>query len=167
MATETHAHAPQVSWDEVRERLHERGLRWTPQRRLLVEVLAETDGHITGAELVERVREQDPEEFGEYFHKGILVNASLKGGKMSGSGVTSPNVTYFSITTEAPDEIASGNWMNLMGEMGLAHSTAVLKYLYYGENEVKRESKEYRNGIARKVYRVKPVVPKGEKDKDK
>lgn len=48
-----------VPWDEVRERLHERGLRWTPQRRLLVDVLAETDGHITGAELVERCRELD------------------------------------------------------------------------------------------------------------
>jgi Fur family ferric uptake transcriptional regulator len=53
--------APDVTWDEVRQRLHERGLRWTPQRRLLVEVLAQTDGHITGAELVERCREQDAE----------------------------------------------------------------------------------------------------------
>lgn len=61
MPTETHARAPEVSWDEVRERLHERGLRWTPQRRLLVDVLAETDGHVTGAELVERCREQVPE----------------------------------------------------------------------------------------------------------
>jgi Fur family transcriptional regulator, ferric uptake regulator len=52
---------PDVAWDDVRQRLHERGLRWTPQRRLLVEVLALTDGHITGAELVERCREQDPE----------------------------------------------------------------------------------------------------------
>jgi Fur family ferric uptake transcriptional regulator len=49
------------AWDEVRERLHERGLRWTPQRRLLVDVLAQTAGHITAAELVERCREQDPE----------------------------------------------------------------------------------------------------------
>lgn len=48
-----------VTWDEVRERLHQRGLRWTPQRRLLVDVLAETDGHITGAELVERCRALD------------------------------------------------------------------------------------------------------------
>jgi Fur family ferric uptake transcriptional regulator len=52
---------PGVGWDEVRDRLHDRGLRWTPQRRLLVEVLARTDGHITGAELVERCREQEPE----------------------------------------------------------------------------------------------------------
>jgi Fur family transcriptional regulator, ferric uptake regulator len=48
------------AWDQVRDRLHERGLRWTPQRRLLVEVLAQTDGHITGAELVERCRAADP-----------------------------------------------------------------------------------------------------------
>lgn len=35
-------------------------MRWTPQRRLLVEVLSETDGHVTGAELVERCRRMDP-----------------------------------------------------------------------------------------------------------
>lgn len=61
MAAETHTDVPEVTWDEVRERLHERGLRWTPQRRLLVDVLARTDGHITGAELVELCRQQDPE----------------------------------------------------------------------------------------------------------
>jgi Fur family ferric uptake transcriptional regulator len=53
--------APAASWDDVRERLHRRGLRWTPQRRLLIEVLSGTDGHITGAELVERCRAADPE----------------------------------------------------------------------------------------------------------
>ena len=36
------------------------GLRWTPQRRLLLEVLARTDGHVTGSELVERCRAVDP-----------------------------------------------------------------------------------------------------------
>ena len=61
MPTPSPSPAAEVSWDEVRERLHERGLRWTPQRRLLVEVLADTDGHITGSELVERCRAQDPE----------------------------------------------------------------------------------------------------------
>jgi len=48
------------AWADVREHLHERGLRWTPQRRLLVEVLTTTSGHVTGAELVERCRELDP-----------------------------------------------------------------------------------------------------------
>lgn len=44
----------------MRGSLRSRGLRWTPQRRLLVEVLAQTNGHVTGSELVERCREVDP-----------------------------------------------------------------------------------------------------------
>jgi Fur family ferric uptake transcriptional regulator len=56
-ATETQ---PRPEWTSVRDRLRERGLRWTPQRRTLIEVLARTDGHVTGSELVERCREVDP-----------------------------------------------------------------------------------------------------------
>lgn len=59
MVKRTPAANASADWDAVRDRLHERGLRWTPQRRLLVGVLAETDGHITGAELVERCRALD------------------------------------------------------------------------------------------------------------
>jgi len=47
-------------WSQIRERLHARGLRWTPQRRTLVDVLSRTSGHVTGAELVERCRAIDP-----------------------------------------------------------------------------------------------------------
>jgi len=35
-------------------------LRWTPQRRVLLDVLQDIDGHVTGAELVERSRAIDP-----------------------------------------------------------------------------------------------------------
>jgi len=52
--------AAEPPWRSVREQLRERGLRWTPQRRLLIQVLANTQGHITGAELVERCRQLDP-----------------------------------------------------------------------------------------------------------
>jgi len=52
--------AAATTWDDVLERLHAAGLRWTPQRRTLVEVLATTDGHVTGAEVVERCRALDP-----------------------------------------------------------------------------------------------------------
>ena len=47
-------------WSTVRERLHDRGLRWTPQRRVLIDVLSRSDGHVTGADLIERCREVDP-----------------------------------------------------------------------------------------------------------
>jgi Fur family transcriptional regulator, ferric uptake regulator len=46
-------------WSEVPARLRARGLRWTPQRRVLLDVLAEVDGHITGAELVAGCRAVD------------------------------------------------------------------------------------------------------------
>lgn len=48
------------AWGGVPDRLRARGLRWTPQRRVLVDVLSRTDGHVTGVELVERCRELDP-----------------------------------------------------------------------------------------------------------
>jgi Fur family transcriptional regulator, ferric uptake regulator len=46
--------------DLVRDRLRARGLRWTPQRRVLIEVLAAAQGHVTGSELIERCRAVDP-----------------------------------------------------------------------------------------------------------
>ena len=49
-----------VPWDGIREQLRARGLRWTPQRRALIEVLLQSDGHVTGAELVDRCRTADP-----------------------------------------------------------------------------------------------------------
>jgi Fur family transcriptional regulator, ferric uptake regulator len=48
------------TWTRIRDDLRGRGLRWTPQRRRIVEVLDETRGHVTGSELVERCRERDP-----------------------------------------------------------------------------------------------------------
>jgi len=56
----SHESAAYVSWTDVRDQLRARGLRWTPQRRTLIEVLSQTDGHVTGAELIERCRALDP-----------------------------------------------------------------------------------------------------------
>jgi Fur family ferric uptake transcriptional regulator len=49
-----------ADWSGVREQLRARGLRWTPQRRTLNDVLSRADGHVTGAELNERCRRIDP-----------------------------------------------------------------------------------------------------------
>ncbi|MFC1556822.1 M14 family metallopeptidase [candidate division KSB1 bacterium] len=102
---------------------------------------------------------QDRENFREYFHNGILVNAGLRGRKLSGSGITSPKITYFSLTTEAPDEIARGDWLKLVSSAGLAHTTAVLKYLYEGVNTIEHQADEYQDRVTRSVSRKKPVVP--------
>ena len=44
----------------VRDQLHARGQRWTAQRRAIIDVLAQTEGHVTGADLVERCRALEP-----------------------------------------------------------------------------------------------------------
>ena len=49
-----------VDWSTVKDQLRAGGLRWTPQRRTLIEVLSRTNGHVTGVELIERCRELDP-----------------------------------------------------------------------------------------------------------
>ncbi len=48
-----------TAWQSVPALLRARGLRWTPQRRVLVDVLASSDGHVTGSQLVERCRDVD------------------------------------------------------------------------------------------------------------
>ncbi len=50
-----------AAWEDVPARLRARGLRWTPQRRTLLSVLAASTGHVIGSELVERCRAIDPE----------------------------------------------------------------------------------------------------------
>jgi Fur family transcriptional regulator, ferric uptake regulator len=49
-----------MRWAEVAARLRSRGLRWTNQRRVVLEVLDGVDGHVIGAELVEACRAIDP-----------------------------------------------------------------------------------------------------------
>src|SRR3954454_9508722 len=56
----SHESAAYVSWSDVRDQLRGRGLRWTPPRRTLMDVLAQTDGPVTGAAIVDRSIAVDP-----------------------------------------------------------------------------------------------------------
>ncbi|TMF35062.1 MAG: transcriptional repressor [Chloroflexi bacterium] len=47
--------------ETVRDQLRARGLRWTPQRRLILDVITSARGHVTGSEFVDRCRERDPD----------------------------------------------------------------------------------------------------------
>jgi Fur family ferric uptake transcriptional regulator len=64
-------------WDGVAARLRARGLRWTPQRRTVIEVLAEADGHITASDLVERCRARDPSTIPSTVHRTLDVLEEL------------------------------------------------------------------------------------------
>lgn len=114
---------------------------------------------------------QDKDTYREYFYNGIQLEARLKSKKISEEekkSITGPNVTYYSIVTEAADETAYGDWLKLVCKAGLAHSTALLKYLSEGENKIIQENKEYENAVFRRKYRKKPVLPKESgKEEDK
>jgi Fur family ferric uptake transcriptional regulator len=64
-------------WDGVRDHLRRRGLRWTPQRRLILEVLDRTAGHVTAAELIERCRLLDPETTPSTVYRTLRVLEEL------------------------------------------------------------------------------------------
>jgi Fur family transcriptional regulator, ferric uptake regulator len=63
----------------AREALRARGMRWTPQRRALLQVLVETSGHVTGVELIERARLRDPETTASTVYRtlGVLEQLGL------------------------------------------------------------------------------------------
>jgi hypothetical protein len=110
-------------------------------------------------ELYAKYGKQDIEAFREYFHNDVLVSLSLRGTPVTGTGVNSPRITYVSTTTEAPDETARGDWLELVASAGLAHGSALIRYLATGKNDVRRESNEYEGVVTRTVARKKPVVP--------
>lgn len=107
---------------------------------------------------------QDRQEFTEYFHDGILVNLRLRGQDGIGTGVYSPRITYFSTTTEAPDETARGDWLKLVASAGLDHASALLRYLAAGDFDVMREAQAFDHAVTRSIFRTKPVLPPGESD---
>lgn len=47
-------------WQGIADRLRASGLRWTPQRRALIEVLSRREGHVTASELIADCRAIDP-----------------------------------------------------------------------------------------------------------
>jgi Fur family ferric uptake transcriptional regulator len=65
-----------LTWRAVPDRFRERGMRWT-QRHAVVEVLAGTEGHVTGAELVDRCRARDPQTIPSTVYRTLDVLEEL------------------------------------------------------------------------------------------
>ena len=100
--------------------------------------------------------------YGEYFRNGVRVHSALKGEEVSDgppSGVHDRRITPFSITPEAQDETAYGDWMKLQAGAGLTAVTSAIRYLYDGENTVHHEAEATEGTVRRWVYRKKPVLP--------
>ena len=71
------ASPPSAGMRDVREHFRERGMRWTSQRRLVLDALEESDGHVTGSELVERCRAVDPDTTPSTVYRTLRVLEEL------------------------------------------------------------------------------------------
>ena len=71
-----------------------------------------------------------------------------------------PQVTFFTGGTEAPDETAQGEWLNLVSKAGFSYLMASVKYLRDGDYEVERiEEPAAQDAVSITTLRVRPVRP--------
>jgi hypothetical protein len=71
-----------------------------------------------------------------------------------------PQVTFMSGMTEAPDETAQGQWMNLVTKAGFSFLMAHVNYLRDGQYTIERiEEGGQRDSSTITMLRVRPVMP--------
>jgi hypothetical protein len=107
---------------------------------------------------------------------GIRIYMSLKGNPArpaggqggaqvqaaGGGGGISPDITWDSGYTEAPDETAHGDYLKLLASAGLAFDRVHLKYLAEGQLRITRTEREAPGGVQWRVERPRPILPPGE-----
>ncbi|HLX42503.1 MAG TPA: M14 family zinc carboxypeptidase [Bryobacteraceae bacterium] len=79
-----------------------------------------------------------------------------------GVGGISPDVTWDSGYTEAPDETAHGEYMKLMASAGLAFDRAHLEYLAKGKLRINRTEREQGGKVTWRIERLRPNLPGSE-----
>ena len=88
------------------------------------------------------------------------AGASRFGGGGRSSMAAWPQVTFVSGGTEAPDETAQGEWLNLVTKPGFSYLMAHIKYLRDGRYSVERiEENGERDSTSVTLLRVRPVRP--------
>jgi hypothetical protein len=71
-----------------------------------------------------------------------------------------PQVTFISGGTEAPDETAQGEWLDLVTKPGFSYLMAHIRYLHDGQYAIERiEENAERDGTTLTLLRVRPVRP--------
>ncbi len=112
-----------------------------------------------------------PENMQQPVVNGIRIYMALKGagggrgGAAPGSGGVgniSPDVTWDSGYTEAPDETAHGDYMKLMASAGLAFDRVHLEYLAKGKLRINRTQREQGGRVTWRVERLRPNLPASE-----
>jgi Zinc carboxypeptidase len=121
-----------------------------------------------------------PENMQQPIVNGIRIYMGLKGSAGGGRGAAggatggaaapgsggvggiSPDVTWDSGYTEAPDETAHGDYMKLMASAGLAFDRVHLEYLAKSKLRVRRTQREQAGKVNWRVERLRPNLPASE-----
>jgi hypothetical protein len=115
-----------------------------------------------------------PDNMQQPIVNGIRIYMALKGagGRGGAAGATapgsggvggiSPDVTWDSGYTEAPDETAHGDYMKLMASAGLAFDRVHLEYLAKSKLRIRRTEREQGGKVVLRVERLRPVLPANE-----
>lgn len=111
----------------------------------------------------------DPRYITQPIVGGIRIYMALKGSpapRRGGAGElyggASPDITWDTGYTEAPDETAHGDYMKLLASAGLAFDMVHLDYLAQGKLRMVRAEKETPEGVSWQVLRERPILPASE-----
>jgi len=94
--------------------------------------------------------------------KGSAGRGGAAGGGAGATGGVSPDITWDSGYTEAPDETAHGDYMKLMASAGLAFDRVHLNYLAHARLRINRTEREQGNKVTWRVERLRPNLPGSE-----
>ena len=118
-----------------------------------------------------------PENMQQPLVNGIRIYMALKGQDANGGGGrgggnvapgsggvggVSPDVTWDTGYTEAPDETAHGEYMKLMASAGLAFDRVHLEYLAKARLRINHTEREQAGRVTWRVERLRPNLPAGE-----
>ncbi len=109
--------------------------------------------------------EYEPVIYRQDMTDGVNVQMPLKGGRSGQGGGFNPRVTIWNGSTEAPDETAYGDWMDIVATAGLQWDKAILDYLYEGEHSVDCKGAAHWGGGVR-LWLDRPRPPKLAEDED-
>jgi len=101
----------------------------------------------------------DQDAFKLDFTDDVLIYTPILGSNARNGTMSNPRVTVWSGTTEAPDETAYGDWLQLVATGGLQWDRALLEYLLDGNHVIERDESAFNGGMSFKINRQRPAKP--------
>ncbi len=100
----------------------------------------------------------DQDAFKLDFTNDVLIYTPIVGGTARNGTMSNPRVTVWSGTTEAPDETAYGEWLELVATGGLQWDKALLEYLLEGNHVIERDKTMFVDGVSFMAHRPRPAT---------